>query len=74
VVSERTGSPAERAFLVQLDQLESSSRGDDDEAAGRVEHIRSGEASRFASVRELIAFMGRVLDEHDATASGEPDA
>lgn len=71
-MSERSGSAAERAFLVQLDQLDRGSSGADDEAVGRVEHIRSGEASRFVSVRELIDFMGRVLDERDATSPDEP--
>jgi hypothetical protein len=30
-------------------------------AAGRVEHIASGQAAHFASLEELLAFMARVL-------------
>lgn len=67
-------SRAERAFLVQLDQLDRDTGDLADGAVGRVEHVRSGEASRFGSVRELIAFMGRVLDERDAEDLGAPDA
>ena len=29
--------------------------------AGRVEHVASGQATHFASLEELLAFMGRVL-------------
>jgi len=29
--------------------------------AGRVEHVASGESAHFASLKELLAFMGRVL-------------
>jgi hypothetical protein len=29
--------------------------------AGRVEHVASGQSSHFASLEELLAFMGRVL-------------
>ena len=28
---------------------------------GRVEHVASGESTHFASVKELLPFMGRVL-------------
>jgi hypothetical protein len=41
----------ERAFVVQF-------RGP---SAGRVEHVRSGEAARFESREELLAFIDRVL-------------
>lgn len=68
------GSRAQRAFLVQLDQIERGESGADDGAAGRVEHVRSGEASRFGSVSELIAFMGRVLGEQGAADQDGPDA
>lgn len=64
-MSERSGSTAERAFLIQLDRLGVTAAGADDAAAGRVEHIRSGESSRFASVRELLAFMERILDDRE---------
>jgi hypothetical protein len=29
--------------------------------AGRVEHVASGRSTHFASLEELLAFMGRVL-------------
>ena len=41
----------ERAFVVQF-------RGP---SAGRVEHVRSGEAARFETRDELLAFMDRLL-------------
>jgi hypothetical protein len=31
--------------------------------AGRVEHVVSGQATHFASLEELLAFMGRVLTQ-----------
>jgi hypothetical protein len=49
--------PAERAFVIQL-------RAATDGGvpfAGRVEHIASGLAARFASVAELIGFVQQVL-------------
>jgi len=69
-MSERSGSSAERAFLVQLDHSGAGAAGPGDAAAGRVEHIRSGESSRFASVRELLAFMERVLDDRQTGEDG----
>jgi hypothetical protein len=57
---EQSGAPlpAGRAFVVQL-------RAQAEQAAGffvgRVEHIASGEACRFASAEELLAFMAAVL-------------
>ena len=62
-MAKTSRTPAERAFLVQIDRLEAARAGFEEGAIGRVEHIRSGEASRFGSVRELLDFMGRVLDE-----------
>lgn len=50
--------PPERAFVVQL-------RGGRDfenqELAGRVEHVTSGAASRFKSIGELKAFIIQVI-------------
>jgi hypothetical protein len=58
--------PTNRAFLVQF-------RAQATEAspayAGRVEHVVSGEGSRFQSLDELLAFMIRVL-RHVQHASG----
>ena len=50
--------PTNRAFLVQFRlQATEASRA----YAGRVEHVVSGEGSRFQSLEELLAFMIRVL-------------
>jgi hypothetical protein len=60
-----------RAFVVQF-------RGDGDgrRFSGRVEHVTSGQATRFASVKELLAFLQRVLGDVEtrpyASASGNP--
>ena len=75
-MAKTSRTPAERAFLVQIDRLEAARAGFEEGANGRVEHIRSGEASRFGSVRELFDFMGRVLDEAAAgdAAAGDGNA
>jgi hypothetical protein len=57
--------PAHRSFVVQL-------QADADPAAGRflgrVEHVTSGQATRFSGVEELVAFVSRLLrDERDHT-------
>ena len=46
----------ERAFVVQL---EADGSGPGRSLAGRVEHLESGEARRFASIEDLSAFMAR---------------
>jgi len=58
--------PPELAFVVQLSPalLESP-----DFFQGRVEHVLSGEAQRFSSPDELLAFLGRV-GGRGATAMG----
>ena len=39
--------------------------------AGRVEHVVSGQATHFASLDTLLAFMVRVLEEmRDASCEG----
>ena len=62
--------PASRAFLVQIS-------GDCDpgseRVAGRVEHVRSGEAAHFVSDDELLSFMRHVLTQK-ASADREPQA
>jgi hypothetical protein len=49
--ADRLALSPERAFVVQF-------RGP---CAGRVEHVRSGEAARFESRDELLAFIDRLL-------------
>jgi hypothetical protein len=50
--------PARRAFLVQVHAEAEVPQG---RLAGRVEHVVSGQATHFASLEELLAFMARVL-------------
>jgi hypothetical protein len=56
---ERPLSPA-RAFVVQFrEQADGADKG----FTGRVEHMLSGRAARFASAEELLAFL-----EHELSA------
>ena len=50
--------PAQRAFLVQVHVAAVVAQG---HLAGRVEHVVSGQATHFASLEALLAFMARVL-------------
>lgn len=50
--------PAQRAFLVQVHAEAAVAQG---RLTGRVEHVVSGQATHFASLEELLAFMARVL-------------
>jgi hypothetical protein len=50
--------PAQRAFLVQVHAEAAVAQGC---LTGRVEHVVSGQATHFASLEELLAFMARVL-------------
>jgi hypothetical protein len=50
--------PTNRAFVVQF---RTQSTGASPSYAGRVEHVVSGEGTRFQSLDELLAFMVRVL-------------
>ncbi len=52
--------PANRAFVVQL---RAQPAGEPQHCEGRVEHLVSGQATRFASQPELWAFISRVLTE-----------
>lgn len=52
--STRAHLSSDRAFVVQLQD------GRGRRLAGRVEHLVSGEAHRFASVEDLVAFMLRA--------------
>jgi hypothetical protein len=47
-----------RAFVVQLRENADVER---DQWVGRVEHITSGQATRFQSSEQLLAFVARVL-------------
>jgi len=50
----------EGAFVVQLERRRSPARRP---LRGRVEHLSSGEARRFGSLAELLAFMRRFRGE-----------
>ena len=47
-----------RAFVVQFRAETAVEQG---RFVGRVEHVVTGQATQFASLEELLAFMGRVL-------------
>jgi hypothetical protein len=49
-----------RAFVVQFRTATGQTAG---EFAGRVEHMTSGQAVRFSSSEELVAFLTRVLTQ-----------
>ena len=55
--SESPLSPS-RAFVVQFRTETQVAQG---RVRGRVEHVVSGQATHFASVEELLAFIGHVL-------------
>ncbi len=48
------------AFVVHFRLSTNIARG---QVAGRVEHVVSGQSTHFASLKELLAFMGRVLTQ-----------
>jgi hypothetical protein len=59
--------PLQRSFVVQLHADAEVAQG---EVWGRVEHIRSGQATHFQSVEELVRFMVGVL--HGAGEDARP--
>jgi hypothetical protein len=52
--------PADRAFVVQFLATAAVDAG---RLEGRVEHVVSGQATHFASLEDLLAFMARVLPQ-----------
>ncbi|MBI3795717.1 MAG: hypothetical protein HY268_01955 [Deltaproteobacteria bacterium] len=50
--------PTNHAFVVQFRTETELEHG---RCTGRVEHVVSGQATHFASLEELVAFMGQVL-------------
>jgi hypothetical protein len=52
--------PADHAFVIQLEE---SHGRPGTRRAGRVEHLASGEATRFATTAELWDFVDKVLTE-----------
>ena len=57
--------PIQRAFVVQVHADAAVAQG---QVWGRVEHLVSGQATRFQSMEALVRFMAQVLCE-----SGEDD-
>ncbi|MGH7966476.1 MAG: hypothetical protein ACRERD_32400 [Candidatus Binatia bacterium] len=57
--------PPQYAFVVQLRMGAERLTGP---LTGRVEHITSGDATRFTSVEELVAFMRRRVAEQQQKA------
>ena len=49
---------AQYAFVVQFAPDADPAGG---QCSGRVEHVASGQATRFHSLADLLAFLGRVL-------------
>jgi hypothetical protein len=49
--------PTDHAFVLQLEESPGTCR------AGRVEHLASGEATRFTTTAELWDFVDKVLTE-----------
>jgi hypothetical protein len=56
--SDQSPLSPHRAFVVQLTENMDAEHG---RWAGRAEHITSGQATRFQSLDELLAFVSRVL-------------
>lgn len=55
--------PAHRAFVVQFRHGTELAQG---QCEGRVEHVVSGQAALFHTWDALLAFMTRVLRDHEA--------
>ena len=60
--------PPERAFVIQL---RAPAAGGRDHFVGRAEHIASGAAAHFGSVRELVAFVRQVLSAGERSPRSE---
>lgn len=59
----------EWAFVVQFRATTQVAQG---QLVGRVEHVVSGQAARFGSSEELLAFITRVLGELSTQSIQEP--
>lgn len=60
--------PSRRTFVVQLHAQADPGQ---DRFAGRIEHIVSGRATRFASAEELLSFIARTVAE-DVSITRDP--
>jgi hypothetical protein len=61
--------PAQRAFVVQLAATAEVASG---HLEGRVEHVVSGQATHFASLADLLAFMAHVLRQQRPAGATRP--
>jgi len=61
--------PTNRAFVVQFRAETELERG---QCVGRVEHVVSGQATHFASLEELLAFIAKVLTAVHAQSRRNP--
>jgi hypothetical protein len=61
----------EGAFVVQFREGVDLAHGP---MTGRVEHVVSGQAARFTSLEELIAFFTRILSTIPRSASAPPSS
>jgi len=61
--------PTNRAFVVQFRAETAAERG---RWVGRVEHVVSGQATHFASLEELLAFITKVLTTVHAQSRRNP--
>ena len=66
---EKPSLPVQRAFVVQFRAEADLKQG---KFVGRVEHVVSGQASRFHSLDELLAFFAQVLSRARTEPPGEP--
>jgi hypothetical protein len=60
--------PPERAFVLQLDAATDPHGG---EVGGRVEHVVSGNATRFRSASQLLAFLRAALAPRGGAEAAE---
>ena len=67
--AERSPLSPHWAFVVQFRAETDVERG---RFVGRVEHVVSGQAAHFASLEELVAFIGRVLTQVRTKPPEEP--
>jgi len=67
-VSGETRLTPETTFVVQL---RSDSSVPDQDLRGRVEHVMSGESEQFATLAQLLAFMGRYQAAGEGESQGE---
>ena len=67
--AERSPLSPHRAFVVQFRAETAVEQG---RFVGRVEHVVSGQAAHFASLEELLAFIGRVLTQVRTEPPEEP--